>query len=212
MEQGSAGSRERILKVAERVFAAQGFDRARVEEIARLAGVNKALIYYYFKSKADMLDQLVEQIIEEGKSLQKTVLAEILGNQEQAPPPLEEGVFKKVLDKTLEFLEQRKDVLNIVFMQALKSHDKRNPLFRYLDSSIQKPLRNLAGQEGKVPRDETALSLQNLYMGFVPLLCFVLLNDKWCKYYGIEEKQARAYFLDRFYHEYYIDTFTRMFV
>jgi AcrR family transcriptional regulator len=44
MEHGTAGSRERILKVAERVFAAQGFDRARVEEIARQAGVNKALI------------------------------------------------------------------------------------------------------------------------------------------------------------------------
>jgi AcrR family transcriptional regulator len=212
MEQGSAGSRERILKVAERVFAAQGFDRARVEEIARQAGVNKALIYYYFKNKADMLDQLVEQIIEEGKTLHRMVLAEFPGTQGETPPALDERAFKKALDKTLEFLEQRKDVLNIVFMQALKSHDGRNPLFRYLDSSLQNPMCSLAGQEGKVPRDETALSIQNLYMGFVPLLCFVLLNEKWCAYYGIEESQAREYFLDRFYHEYYMDTFTRMFV
>ena len=212
MEQGSAGNREKILKVAERVFAAQGYDRARVDEIARQAGVNKALIYYYFKNKADMLDQLVEQIIEEGKLLHQTVLAEFRGPQDGAPPALDESVFKKALAKTLEFLEQRKDVLNIVFMQALKSHDGPNPLFRYLDSSLQNPMRSLAGQEGKVPRDETALSIQNLYMGFVPLLCFVLLTDKWCEYYGIEEEQAREYFLDRFYHEYYIDTFTRMFV
>jgi hypothetical protein len=39
-----------------------------------------------------------------------------------------------------------------------------------------------------------------------------LLKDKWCLYYGIDEKQARSCFLDRFYHEYYVDTFTRMFV
>jgi AcrR family transcriptional regulator len=212
MEQEAAGNRERILKVAERVFAEQGFDRARVDEIARQAGVNKALIYYYFKSKEDMLEQLVEQIIEEGQSLQKTVLAELAGPHEAGQTLMEEGVFKNVLGKTLEFLEQRKDVLNIVFMQALKTQGKRNPLFRYLDTSMQKPLRNLAGQDGKVPRDEMALSLQNLYMGFLPLLCFVLLNDKWCLYYDISEAQARAYFLDRFYHEYYVDTFTRMFV
>jgi AcrR family transcriptional regulator len=212
MEQVSVGNRERILRVAERVFAEQGFDRARVDEIARQAGVNKALIYYYFKSKEDLLDQLVEQIIEEGKSLQKTVLAEMAGLHEAGQKLIEEGVFKNVLGKTLDFLLQRKDVLNIVFMQALKTQGKRNPLFRYLDSSIQKPLQNLAGQDGKVPRDEMALSLQNLYMGFLPLLCFVLLNDKWCLYYAIDQEQARAYFLDRFYHEYYVDTFTRMFV
>lgn len=212
MERGLESNRERILRAAQRVFAEQGFDRARVEEIARQAGVNKALIYYYFKSKEGMLEKLVERVIEEGNALQKTVLAEMVGSQRQAQSPLEEAVFKKALDKTLEFLEQRRDVLNIVFMQALKTHGRSNPLFRYLDSSIQKPLRRLVGRDSKVPRDETALSIQNLYMGFVPLLCFVLLNEKWCKYYGIEEQEARSHFLDRFYHEYYVDTFTRMFV
>jgi AcrR family transcriptional regulator len=39
-------TKERILTAAAAVFANRGFDGARVEEIAKLAGVNKALIYY----------------------------------------------------------------------------------------------------------------------------------------------------------------------
>ena len=64
----SAVTRARILKTAEKLFSEKGFDGARVDEIARDAGVNKALIYYYFKSKDDILDALftgaIKDIIE----------------------------------------------------------------------------------------------------------------------------------------------------
>ena len=38
------------LSAAEDIFSEVGFDGARVDDIAKDAGVNKA-IYYYFKSK-----------------------------------------------------------------------------------------------------------------------------------------------------------------
>jgi TetR/AcrR family transcriptional regulator len=44
-------SREAILKAAVREFAQEGVAGARTDEIARAAGVNKALLYYYFKDK-----------------------------------------------------------------------------------------------------------------------------------------------------------------
>jgi TetR/AcrR family transcriptional regulator len=44
-------ARERILKAAKEIFSEKGFDGARMDPIAQTAGVNKALIYYYFKSK-----------------------------------------------------------------------------------------------------------------------------------------------------------------
>jgi AcrR family transcriptional regulator len=208
VERTPTTSKQRILKVAERMFAEQGFDRARVEAIAAQAGVNKALIYYYFKSKEDMLDRIVEQIIDEGRALQETVLREMGGHETSAPLP--EGVFKQALSRTLELLEKRRDVLNIVFMQALKKQTARNPLFRYLDSTLKFPL--LPGQSPRAPADQTALSMQTFYLGFLPLLCFVLLNDKWCKHYRVPPEEAKARFLDRFYHEFYVDTFTRMFL
>ena len=38
-------TKQRILEAAAHEFASKGFDGARVDEIARSAGVNKALIY-----------------------------------------------------------------------------------------------------------------------------------------------------------------------
>jgi TetR/AcrR family transcriptional regulator len=45
---------QRIVATAEKIFAEQGVDGARTEAIARAARVNKALLYYYFKSKEDL--------------------------------------------------------------------------------------------------------------------------------------------------------------
>lgn len=42
---------ERILQAAHRVFLARGVDGARTQDIANEAGVNKALLHYYFRSK-----------------------------------------------------------------------------------------------------------------------------------------------------------------
>jgi AcrR family transcriptional regulator len=49
---------ERILDSARDVFHERGYDGARMQEIADRAGINKALLHYYFRSK----DQLFETI------------------------------------------------------------------------------------------------------------------------------------------------------
>ena len=45
-------SKEFIAKAAQAEFAEHGFSGARTDRIARLAGVNKQLIYYYYGSKS----------------------------------------------------------------------------------------------------------------------------------------------------------------
>jgi AcrR family transcriptional regulator len=47
----AADSREALLAAATDEFALHGFDGTSVDTIARRAGVNKAMIYYHFKSK-----------------------------------------------------------------------------------------------------------------------------------------------------------------
>ena len=46
--------RERILLSAEKVFAQKGYAAASIRELCEAAGVNRALIYYYFTDKADL--------------------------------------------------------------------------------------------------------------------------------------------------------------
>jgi TetR/AcrR family transcriptional regulator len=51
----SAETRSRILDAALSEFAANGLAGARTEQIATAAGVNKALLYYYFESKEKLV-------------------------------------------------------------------------------------------------------------------------------------------------------------
>jgi TetR/AcrR family transcriptional regulator len=56
----SAETRARILDAALTAFAANGLAGARTEGIAAAAGVNKALIYYYFESKEKLYQAALE--------------------------------------------------------------------------------------------------------------------------------------------------------
>lgn len=66
---GSAGAtggparRAAILDAAEEAFLAHGFAGARVEAIARAAGVAKGTVYLYFPSKAALFVGVVERIV-----------------------------------------------------------------------------------------------------------------------------------------------------
>jgi AcrR family transcriptional regulator len=51
---------EEILDAALEEFTARGFDAARMEDIAKRAGLSKAAIYLYFPSKMALLEALIE--------------------------------------------------------------------------------------------------------------------------------------------------------
>jgi AcrR family transcriptional regulator len=50
---------ERILAAAAEEFAAKGFFGARTQSIADAAGVNKAMLHYYFRSKENLYGQVI---------------------------------------------------------------------------------------------------------------------------------------------------------
>jgi TetR/AcrR family transcriptional regulator len=54
-------SRAKILAAAEQIFARDGLAGARTEAIAAAAGVNKALLYYYFRDKEKMYEAVIEE-------------------------------------------------------------------------------------------------------------------------------------------------------
>jgi len=58
-------SRRAILEAALQEFAAQGVTGARMDTIAELAGVNKALLYYYFGDKEALYGAVLDRTFEE---------------------------------------------------------------------------------------------------------------------------------------------------
>jgi AcrR family transcriptional regulator len=60
--------KSKILDAAARLFADQGYAGSRMDEIAKVCGVSKSMLYHYFKKKedvlADILQEHISQLIE----------------------------------------------------------------------------------------------------------------------------------------------------
>jgi len=64
-DRGSRDTRSRLRELALQLFAEQGYEKTSLREIAERLGVTKAALYYYFKSKEDIVRSLVEDYVAE---------------------------------------------------------------------------------------------------------------------------------------------------
>ncbi len=78
MGNGSA-TKERILQTALRSFAENGYEGARMEKLAAEVGINKASLYFHFKSKEDIFRALFQQILLEYMDALQAILSETKG-------------------------------------------------------------------------------------------------------------------------------------
>lgn len=62
--EGDAGSRERLIQAAARLFAEHGFDGVSVRQIAAAAEANSALVGYYFRGKDGLLSEVYRRLSE----------------------------------------------------------------------------------------------------------------------------------------------------
>ena len=90
---------EKIIKAAEKVFIAEGYAGARMQQIANEAQINKAMVHYYFKSKEKLMQQVfmkkfkafmpqVQQAFQAGASFEvilKTYIENYLNMLDQNP-------------------------------------------------------------------------------------------------------------------------------
>lgn len=60
-KKGDISTEKRILDAAHKVFVKKGFAASRMEDIATEAGINRALLHYYFRSKDKMFDIIFQQ-------------------------------------------------------------------------------------------------------------------------------------------------------
>jgi len=58
-------TRAAVFAAAAAAFSARGFDGVRVEEVARAAGVNKAMLYYHFGDKLALYRAVVADMMRE---------------------------------------------------------------------------------------------------------------------------------------------------
>ena len=74
-EERDITTEQRILKAARKVFIEYGFNGARMQLIADEAGINKALLHYYFRSKEQLFDVVFTDLLARFQIAFFTILA-----------------------------------------------------------------------------------------------------------------------------------------
>jgi TetR/AcrR family fatty acid metabolism transcriptional regulator len=71
----SGPARTRVLDTAARLFTEQGYENVHVSDVAREAGVGKATLYQYFKSKSDLFVACLDRLIDVMTAAQSQYIA-----------------------------------------------------------------------------------------------------------------------------------------
>ena len=162
-------SRERILRAATDIFAAQGLDGARVDEIATRAGINKRMLYHYFGNKDDLfaavLDELYETICTESAAL------DFVSGSPQSS-------LKKLVDFVVNFYLENPHAITLLNAENL--HRARHLKISERIRAIQLPFETMLNEllmrgvsEGKF-RD--GVNGARLYISIVGLIYYYLSN------------------------------------
>ncbi|WP_205963905.1 TetR/AcrR family transcriptional regulator [Pseudoruegeria sp. SK021] len=135
----TAASRKALLDAAVTEFAEFGFEGGRVDRIARLAGVNKQLVYHHFGSKADLYRATLEEVYREIREREQQLHLE-----EQEP----EAAMRALVGFSFDYLEDHPEFVTLINdenrMEAvhLKTSDKvkdmHSPLIRLIEESLDR--------------------------------------------------------------------------
>ncbi|MCL0075611.1 TetR/AcrR family transcriptional regulator [Dehalococcoidia bacterium] len=190
---GEKNRKQRILDAALEIFASKGFEGARIDEIAKTAGVNKALLYYYFESKEALLSELIEInakdfLAQKDKFFNASVITQDTFTFEK---------MSNFIPAALEMLAGRKDILKIMLTGAVKSGPADTAFFDFSQSLMEDSIRR-AKELGFKHLDTQYLKTAYLFMGIMPVCLFIVLGDKWAKYSGYDPENIKKMFFEIF--------------
>ena len=87
----------RIFDAAHEVFTQKGLDGTKMQEIADKAGINKALLHYYYRSKEKLFEMVAKAVLSRNVPLMRRVIESDLPLREKIPTFIDQyiGVISK---------------------------------------------------------------------------------------------------------------------
>ena len=130
-----------IKETAKRVFFQKGLLNATTQQIADEAGVNRALIHYYFRSR----DQLFKAVLEEAVNESRNKVDSIFNSDESFKVKISKylDVF---IDRNAEFPYMQNFIITEIMSdpEKMKEHfsRKRNHMLKHIVAPLKKEIEN----------------------------------------------------------------------
>jgi AcrR family transcriptional regulator len=114
---------EKILAAAGREFAQFGLAGARVDRIASKAGINKAMIYYYFRSKENLYQTILHRHFDE--------ISQLLGENLKAEDSFG-SVFSKLAQAYNLIFEKQSEFVPIILREVASGGERMKKALTHL--------------------------------------------------------------------------------
>jgi AcrR family transcriptional regulator len=135
-------TRERILEVAEVVFARHGLNGTRMREIAETAQVNKATIYSYFPSKAELHEAVLERGIQP--------MIDLLAGFSAGPRTM--ATAQEFVRAGMKHLSERPNLSRLIYLEIISEGSYLRELSqRWLRPLLDRALAELKGSTASTP-------------------------------------------------------------
>lgn len=184
-------SKQKILNAAEKIFAKKGFDGARVSEISSEAGVNKALIYYYFSSKEEILDSLFATLLNDSINL--------LTNNMSKYDIFNEDNFDEVANIILDYILTKKDILRVAMTESMKTATRQSIIIKIgemlMSAEIEEMRQSFFEKGMEFPGNIKEILVAEFFTGTLPLLNYVVFEDEFIHHFNMNEEEYREYFI-----------------
>lgn len=179
----------KILMAAREVFAEKGYDGASIAQIAARAGVNKALPFYYFKSKENILKKLMQLGAQETLERKEMLM-------KKTNPFVKESI-EEYYENMLELMEQRKEIIKIILSESFKGTNEASPLFVFLDPILQ-DIASKFKKSGIETGDEEGFKTSELFFDVLPLFNYIALAEKWAAHNNSSAGKVKKDFMESY--------------
>jgi AcrR family transcriptional regulator len=190
----AAARREAILTAALDEFSAQGFAAARMDDVARRAGVAKGTIYLHFRDKEELFQELIRSVLSPFVGTLETTL--------RADVPVR-GTIGQVVELfvTQVYGTRRKDVIRLILTEGQRFPHIAEFYYREVLSRILAAIRILlrrAVERGEL-RSEAAVRFPQL-LG-APAVVAILWNGLFEKFEPLDVRAFLHAYLDLLFGE-----------
>ncbi len=134
--------KQRILESAGKLFAKKGYEKASLEEIAAKLKLKKGTLYYYIKSKEDMLFQIQMQSLEKVNGIVKQIIETELSASEKLAEVVKETVKQSTRSHVIGSINQQEFVFPKEMRKRIIKERRRyhNAFLEIVQQGIQEGL------------------------------------------------------------------------
>ena len=136
--QGKQSKEQQILAAAEQEFLTRGYDGARTTSIAQAAGVTHAMLHYYFRTK----EQLFERIVDEKFKTMSHSMFAIMGDPSL---PIVERI-KGGIEAHFDFVAQNPLLPRFVINEIISRPERYDVLYKRVGAIIDNVYRGLQSE------------------------------------------------------------------